>query len=382
MLLFTSFKPPLVRMQRVLQAARRINVLFLATVALPLTLAIAYFGFIASDVYISESRFVVRSQQQQASTGLLGSLIGGVGMKHAQDEAYTVQDFILSRDALRRLDDKLGLRKAFGQEEIDPLNRFPGLDMDASFEGLYRYYPKRIVVNYDSTSSIMTLRVSAFTPQDAQRINEELLAMGERFVNQLNERALQDSIRFAGTIVREAETKAREAALALSKFRNQRSLFDPDKQSAMQLQGVAKLQEELIATKGQLEQIRRLTAENPQIPVLEARVATLQRDIDAEMRKVAGAGTSFTSQATEYERLVLDRTFAEKQLASALASLELARTEAQKKQLYLERIVQPNLPDHPGQPRRVRAIIVVLALGLVVWGILGLLIASVREHLA
>jgi capsular polysaccharide transport system permease protein len=108
----------------------------------------------------------------------------------------------------------------------------------------------------------------------------------------------------------------------------------------------------------------------------------LQRDIDTEMRKVAGAGTSFTSQATEYERLVLDRTFAEKQLASALASLELARTEAQKKQLYVERIVQPNLPDHPGQPHRLRGIIVVLALGLVAWGILGLLIASVREHVA
>jgi capsular polysaccharide transport system permease protein len=99
------------------------------------------------------------------------------------------------------------------------------------------------------------------------------------------------------------------------------------------------------------------------------------------MRKVMGAGGSLTSHASEYERLALERTFADKQLASALASLELARNEAQKKQLYLERIVQPNLPDHAVEPRRVRAVIVTIALALVAWGILALLIASIREHL-
>lgn len=380
MLLFTSFKPPLQRLQRVLSPVRRLNALFVLTVLLPVTLAIAYFGFIASDVYVSESRFVVRSQQQQPSGSVLGNLLGGVGMTRAQDEAYTVHDFILSRDALQRLDEQLGVRKAFSDENIDPLSRFPGLDWDVSFEALYRYYPKRVAVAYDSTSSIMTLRVSAFMPQDARRINEQLLSMSERLVNDMNKRALEDSIRFAASVVVEAEQKAKQAALALSAFRNQRSVFDPERQSTLQLQGIAKLQEELIATKTQLAQIRGLTAENPQIPVLAARIVTLQREIDAEMRKVAGGGTSLTSHASEYERLALERTFADKQLASALASLELARNEAQKKQLYLERIVQPNLPDYSVEPRRVRNVLVVLVLGLVAWGILTLLVASIREH--
>ena len=108
--------------------------------------------------------------------------------------------------------------------------------------------------------------------------------VGERLVNQLNERAQQDSVRFAQTLMDEAERNAKKAALALSEFRNRRSIFDPEKQSALQLQGIAKLQEELIATRTQLDQIQRLTADNPQIPVLQARVGTLQREIDAEMR--------------------------------------------------------------------------------------------------
>src|SRR5262249_8152584 len=155
------------------------------------------------------------------------------------------------------------------------------------------------------------------------------------------------------SVVTEAEAKAKSAALALSAFRSQQSVFDPERQSTLQLQGIAKLQEELISTKTQLAQIRSVTANNPQIPVLARRVDTLQKEIDAEMQKVAGGNTSLTTQASEYERLALDRAFAEKQLASALASLELARNEAQKKQLYLERIVQPNLPDYALEPRRV-----------------------------
>jgi capsular polysaccharide transport system permease protein len=205
--------------------------------------------------------------------------------------------------------------------------------------------------------------------------------MSEALVNQLNKRALEDSIRFATGVVEDAERKTKAAALAMAAFRTRSSIFDPERQSTLQLQGVAKLQEELIATKTQLAQVRGLSASNPQIAVLERRVVNLQSEIDAETRKVAGGGGgSLSSRATEYARLELERGFAEKQLASALASLELARNEGQKKQLYLERIVQPSLPDYPGEPRRIRSILIVLVLGLMAWGVLSLLLASVREH--
>lgn len=154
MLLFTS-KPPMQRLQRVLQRVPRVSLLFIATVLLPVTLAVAYFGFIASDVYVSEARFVVRGQQQQQSAGMLGTILGGAGMSRAQDEAYSVHDFILSRDALQQLDKQLGVRRAFSDENIDVLSRFPGLDWNDSFEALYRYYPKRVMVTYEDRKSVV-----------------------------------------------------------------------------------------------------------------------------------------------------------------------------------------------------------------------------------
>jgi capsular polysaccharide transport system permease protein len=64
----------------------------------------------------------------------------------------------------------------------------------------------------------------------------------------------------------------------------------------------------------------------------------------------------------------------------ALAELESARAEAQQKQVYLERLVEPNLPDKAMQPRRIRSVFTVFMLGLIGWGVATLLIASVREH--
>jgi capsular polysaccharide transport system permease protein len=355
------------------------NKILWLTVIIPTIFAIIYYGLIASDVYISESRFVVRSPQRQTQTGL-NAFLAGTGFSRSQDDTYSVHDFVLSRDALKELDEKVSIRKLFSNKDADFINRFPGLDWDDSFESFYRYYKKRVGVDYDTVSSITTLNVRAFTAEDAKRINDLLLNMGERLVNNLNDRSRQDLIKFATQEVTVAETKAKTAALALSSFRTSQSVFDPDRQSAIQLQGVAKLQEELLTTEAQLNQIKRVSPNNPQVASLASRVASLRNTIAAETSKVAGGGASLTSKSANFERLVLEKGFADKQLASALTSLETARSEAERKQLYLERLVQPNLPDKALEPRRIRSVFMVLIVGLMAWGVVSLLVASVKEH--
>ncbi len=287
----------------------------------------------------------------------------------------------MSRDALRELDAKLQVSKAYSNNQIDFVSRFPGLFNGDSFEELYKYYVKQIAVNHDSTSNITALTVRAFSAEQAVAINELLLTMSERLVNQINERGRQDLVKYAQAEVNEAEKKAKDAAVALASYRNQRAVFDPDRQSALQLQQVSKLQDELIASKMQLIQVRSLSPDNPQIPVLQKRVTALQQEVDTEMAKVAGsAGNSLTNKAAEFERLNLERAFADRQLASAMTSLENAKNEARRKVLYLERIVQPNMPDIALEPRRVRNIFSTIILGVVAWSILSMLLAGVREH--
>jgi capsular polysaccharide transport system permease protein len=353
--------------------------LMLLCVVLPTALAVVYYGLLASDVYSSESRFVVRSPQRQGTTPL-GSLLQGVGFGRAPDDNYTVQDYILSRDALRVLDEQLKVRRAYADGKVDRLSRFAGLSADESFEALHRYYRKMVSVQVDPTSSIATLMVRAFNAEDAAAINRLLLAQSEELVNRLNERGRQDMIRFAAGEVTQASQSARDAATALSNYRGAEGVVDPERQAAVQLQQVAKLQDELIATSTQLAQLKALTPQNPQIGALENRARTLHGAIDAESVKVTGGNSSLTRKAPVYQRLVLDAEFANRQLASALAGLESARNEARRQQVYLERIAQPSVPDMAQEPHRLRGVFAVFGLGLIAWGILALLVAGIREH--
>jgi capsular polysaccharide transport system permease protein len=295
----------------------------------------------------------------------LGALLQGTAFARSQDDTHAVHDFVRSRDALLELDSTVGMRRAYSAPEIDFVNRFPGLQpWDDSFEALHRHYLNHVTIEYDAVSSISVLRVRAYSADDSARINTQLLEMGERLVNNMNLRSRRDLIQVAEQEVALAEQRAKMAASSLAAFRSERSVFDPDRQSALQLQAAARLREELLAAEGQLDQVRRVSPNNPQVPLLEQRVRALRQAAIDENARVLGRDAGLSSKSPAYDRLVLDKQFADRQLATALVALDSARSEAARKQLYLERLVQPNKPDRAVEPRRLRGVVTVFVVGL------------------
>jgi capsular polysaccharide transport system permease protein len=358
---------------------KKINPLLAITVVLPTAIATLYFGLIASDIYVSESRFVVRSPQRLTQTSVVGALLQGSGLSSADANTYPVIDYIRSRDALQELNQGKYIEKAYG-DRGDFVSRFHH-SLDDSFESLWKYYGNHVVtVDFDSSASITTLKVRSFTSQDAQNINERLLQYSERLVNQINARAARDAIKFSQDQVNLAATKAKDAAAALAAYRNSKAVFDPDKQSALQLQQIASLQKDQFDAQNLLVQLQSAAPANPQVAPLKTRIATLQKQIEMMTGSVTGRSGSLSDKAASYVRLQLDAEFANKELASAMTSLENARAEAQRQQLYLERIVQPGKPDVAIEPKRLQSIAATFLMGIVAWGILTIFIAGVKEH--
>jgi capsular polysaccharide transport system permease protein len=357
----------------------RLDWLFVALVVLPVAAAIIYFGFIASDVYISESRFVVRSPEKPAASGL-GVILKTAGFTNAGDEVYAAQSFATSRDALRAINRGGAFERAYTRPQISVFDRFDGSGFYRSFEHLYQYFQHKVSLQNDPTTSITTLTVRAYTPADAQRFNKDLLDLSEAMVNRLNARGRQDLVRYAQVEVDQAKARASQASVALAAFRNRSGVVDPEKQAEAQMQMISKLQDNLISAKTELAQLQLYTPENPQIPVVRTQIGTLQQQIDRELGKVAGNRRSLAATAVQYQRLMLESDFATKQLGAALVSLQDAQSEAQRKQAYVERIVEPNLPDSPLEPRRLRGIFATLVLSLVAYGVVRMLAAGVREH--
>jgi capsular polysaccharide transport system permease protein len=361
---------------------RSLNIWFWMIVGLPTLVTGVYYFAIASDLYLSEAKFIVRSPKQ-VQTSPLGALLQSTGLGRAADDTAAVQDFVMSRDAVRRLEAQNDLRAVLGRPEGDLLTRFPGIWFwRKDFEALYWRYDHFVSVETDTSTGVTTLQVKGYRPEDSHALAGVLLTYSEQLINELNERARRDAIDTASRDVDRAEQRIAEIQGELTAYRVKQKMLDPKTASTGVLELIGQMNAAQANARAQLGELLNNSPNSPQIPLVKTRIASLEKLIAEERSKLSGASDSVVAALTEYERLNLQRELAEKALASAFTSLEAARIEAQRQQLYLETIAQPNLADYPLYPKRVVAFLTVVASCCLVYGIAWLLVANVREHAA
>ncbi len=362
---------------------------FLLLVILPTLLAALYFYAVAAPQYVSEARFVVNSRssdanaQMSAMRGLAGAALGGFGGA-ASGEANSVRDFLTSLDAVMEADARLDLISLWRRPEADFLARL----WDTEPELLTRYYNSMVNVTLDPTTNVTTLRVRSFRPQDSLTLAEALLESAEALVNRLSERARNDTLRLAQQEIDIAERRVLESRSAMVRFREQERDLDSagTAQAAVALRG--QLEAALAQARAELtERLQFMRPDNPALQVTRNRIEALERQIVAERARHTDTtavvdNAVLSRQLAAYERLMLERQFADQQLASATASLESARVEAQRQHLYLARIVQPNLAVYPLYPRKLTNLASIFVVLAIAYGIGWLLIVGMREHAA
>ena len=362
--------------------AQRLRRLAWATVLFsPALFGAAYFGAVATNQYVSEAQFVVRSASKPGRIlGGLESLLEVAGISRPRDDVWAVHDYLTSRDAVRALSRRLDLRAIYGHPAADFLARYPSILHNGSEEQLYRYFQHRLTVVVNSSTNLTTLRVDAFTAQDAQRVAEALLELGETLVNKLNERAEADAVRVAEAEVARAEARRIAAEQAITAFRDRELLLDPAQNSAIMVEVIGNLSSQLADARADLDQMRATSPTNPGVPVLERKVQALERQLAAERGRVGDAGDGLAGKVAAYEKLNLEREFSIRALSGAVAALEQARTEARRQQVFLERVVEPGLPDYPMMPRRWRMVLTVFGFNVLGVAVGWLLLTGVREH--
>ena len=172
----------------------------------------------------------------------------------------------------------------------------------------------------------------------------------------------------------------RSARVALSAYRNQQDLIDPAKQATGALDISNKLVAEQAALQAQLDLMRRAAPRHPSIPALQNRISAIGREIAGQTGRVVGTPTAIASKLSAYEKLNVEQEFATQMLTAANTSLEQARTDAQKQQFYLERVVEPNKPDDPLLPHRLKRVLVIFGSLLCLYFIGWMLVVGILEH--
>lgn len=365
------------RIARVLDV--RSKPLFYLVVVLPTLLAAIYYLLIASPIYVSEARFIVRAASPTQTTSF-NLLLRNVGLTQTQTDAFAVHEYVLSRNAIADLDQRHHLREVLSRPGADFLARFPRPFQRKRSEDLFKAYKRFVDVGFDATTGISTLKVKAFRPEDARNVAQALLDGGEGVINDLNIRSQRDDVDDATRQVAEDQIRVVLAHRNLTAFRNHEQLIDPFRSSAVSTELVAKLNTELATLKAERSGLAASAPQSPQLAPLDRRIEAYARQIAVEQSRIAGESGSLAPKIATYEQLMMEREFAEKTLASAMAALEAARIESRRKRLYLERVVTPTAPDAAIEPRRFRALSLVFISCLLAYSAIILVMAGFREH--
>ena len=350
---------------------------------IPMALGVYYYSVVASPQYEATAHFTIE-KTGQASSSPLGFLTGIAGPTSSTRDALIIKDFIESREVIERTKGELDLREIYAREDKDFLSR---LEANASIEELIAYWKEKVNIEFESNSGIATLSVMAFEPQDTLKIIKAILKESEDLVNSLSEKSRQDSLKFARAELTRAEDKLKQARQKLLGFVDTEKALNPEKNVEASLSLVASLQGELATSEAELDTLRKSLHDNtPKVRTASNKVSALKRQITKAQSKINRSTSnkknakSMSAIIANREALMTEQGFAEKAYASALLNLENARISATQNQRYLTVIVQPQLPEKAAKPSLPHDYIVLFLSCLLLWGILGLIIASIRDH--
>lgn len=352
---------------------------FFVLVLLPTLFASVYYFLIASDQYVSEAKFIVRSSDKQ-QVGGLGALLQTTGLGAAPEETFSVLDYMQSRDALKDVDRDLDYRAMMGADHIDFLSRFPNILLGETFEGMYDHYLKYITAIHDASTGISELTVKGFTPENSQKIATTLLDRAEDLINRMNIRAREDTLSLAHSEVAVAEKRVSASMQAIGAFQRTTGVVDPELTATAATELIAGLRQERAKILTEQRLVQRVSPESVRIPFLQEQLDSIDKQLVAEQQRLVKGDGSLAGTFGDFEQLKLEAEFASKALLTAEANLATARVEAARQQLYLERIVEPNTADYARYPKRFLAVLTVLMTCFLGYAIIWLLYVNAREH--
>jgi capsular polysaccharide transport system permease protein len=351
-----------------------------AMLGVPMALAIVYLSFFAADRYVSESIITVRQAQgSQASAPGLAMLIAGINPP-ARDDTLYLRQYIHSLELLRKLDVRLHLRAHFEAQKRDPLYR---LYAGTSQDWLLEYFRSRVEVVFDDTASLLTVRTQGFTPEFAQALNAAILDESERFVNSFSQRMAREQMQFAEGELHRAGERLKGAQVALMQFQAKNGQIDPTVQAHMAGRIEGELQAQIAKTETELRAQRAyLNDEAYPVASLRNQLDAMRRQLNEEQtRSTRGSGDRRINKvALEFQEYTAQNAFAQDAYKLALTAVENARIEASRKIKSLAVIEPPSLPDSALLPRRLYSLATLFIVCGLLYGVVRLTLATIREH--
>lgn len=348
--------------------------------ALACLMAAMYWGFLASDRYVSEARILIQRTDLPGGQRMdFGALIGGVSTSSRADQLL-LREHLMSVDMLRKLDAELGLRAHFSDPRRDLLSRM--WFADASVEWFHRHFLSRVAIDFDEYAGVLVVRAQGYDPKTAHRLATHLVQEGEAFMNQMARALASEQVTFLEHQVTTMNERVVLARQALLDFQDSRGTAAPQAEAEGIVAIIARLEgqrAELQTRRGALQAY--LVPDHPSIVMLNQQISAVDRQIERERRRLAApSGKPLNRTVEAIQRLEMEASFAQDLYRTALTALEKGRVEATRTLKKVSVVQTPSMPEYPLEPRRAYNTLVFAIFAAMMAGVVQLLLAIVRDH--
>jgi capsular polysaccharide transport system permease protein len=354
---------------------------FLACVALPGMGTAYYLYTVAADQYASKVGFTVRREETNSALDFLGGL-GNLSGASSTDTDI-LYEYIQSQKLVADIDRSIDLRRIWSRPEFDP---FFALPRDASIEQLVDYWNSMVRLSYGAGEGLLEVEVRAFDPFEATLIATTLFAKSSDMINDLSDIARQDAIRYARDELDTALERLKSARETITQFRNENQMINPEADLQNQTGLLSTLVTQQAETLIEIDLLRDTVSESdPRLEQAARRLVVIEKRIGAERQKLGFQGPPGKDRVMadivgEYERLVVDREFAEQAYTSALAAYDAAKAEALRKSRYLAAYMEPTQAETAAYPKRLTLVGLVTLFLFLIWSIAVLVVYSIKDR--
>lgn len=355
---------------------------FVIFVIIPSSFSGAYLAFVAVDQYASKVGFSVRREDSSSAMEILGGLSSL--SNSSSSDTDILYEFIQSQRLVTDIDEELDLHAIWNEPSRDVIF---ALQKDASLEELVEYWNRMVRISYRAGSGLIEVEVLAFSARDATLIAQTLFNRSSQMINELSDIARQDSIRYAREELDEALDRLKDARSVVTKFRNDNQIVNPEIDIQTQAGLLGNLQNQQAQTLIEIDMLRSIDASSndPRLQQATRRLEVIENRISAERLKLGVGGdgdgsTVFADLLGDYERLVVEREFAEQSYVSALANYDRSQAELRRKTRYLAAYMEPTRAQTPLYPKRLTLFVLVSLFLFLIWSVAVLVAFSVRDR--
>ncbi|MBD8892481.1 hypothetical protein [Roseibium litorale] len=355
---------------------------FILCFAMPFTASVVYYSFIASKIYTSEVRFVVRSAAPMLSRDRYTGSTVEPKEKIVQDTAILL-NYLDSPAMVQALQKQVSFKGLFGSSDIDFLSRLPD---DATIEDVENYWEGKYSSWVNPKSGIIELEVSAFSAADANDLMHKVLKIVEDRINQLNSGMWGNLEASANKDVDDATEELATLRDKFRNFQNESGVFDV----AMTADSIVTILTTLETGTAELKSRRdalaqSVAADAPQLAELDRQLAA-RLEQEQNLRTLttgtdASSGPNLAAKSQIFKDIELSVSLAEKRLASAITELEKVKLVSSLQLVYLDAFTEPTMPDTNKYPNVPLRIFISLLICLSTWSVISGILVYTRHKL-